>query len=242
MSPDLDQDELAAQQVDDPGALSHARAPMPPHGRLLAPAWALSGLAVLAMLGASAWAWGQVPGSARIPIHWGFDGQPNGFASRGPALWMAPILAAVLSLLLGLLSFADPRLGASQPTLRAYRGIWLGLVCLLGLTHGCLLGLALGHSVPLVQALMAGLGLLLAYTGTTLPKLEPNSLIGIRTRATLSDPKAWARAHKAASLPFAILGGLLFLGALLNLPAPLLGGILIAGLALATALAMKGSK
>jgi uncharacterized membrane protein len=147
-----------------------------------------------------------------------------------------------MSLLLGLLSLADPRLGASKPTLSAYRSIWLGLVGLLGLTHACMLGLALGHSVPMAQVLMAGLGALLAFTGYALPKLEPNGLIGIRTRATLRDPQAWARAHRAASLPFAILGGLLFLGALLNLPAPLLGGILIAGLAFAMALAMKGTR
>ena len=37
--------------------------------------------------------------------------------------------------------------------------------------------------------------------------------------------------HKKASLPFTILGCLLFLSALLGLPAPLLSAILVAGLA-----------
>ncbi len=236
MSPDPDQgqEELAAQQVEDPGALAHAGAPKPPRGRLLAPAWALSGLAVLAMLAATAWAWGQVPDSARIPIHWGWNGQPNGYAGRGPALLMAPILAAAMSLLLGMLSLADPRLAASPPTLRAYRGVWLGLISLLALIHACMLGLAFGYPVPMLQALMAGLGALLAYTGLALRQVEPNSLIGIRTRATLRDPAAWARVHKKASLPFTILGCLLFLSALLGLPAPLLSAILVAGLAAVT--------
>jgi uncharacterized membrane protein len=34
------------------------------------------------MLGLAAWAWPQVPPGAQVPIHWGIDGQPDGYASR----------------------------------------------------------------------------------------------------------------------------------------------------------------
>jgi uncharacterized membrane protein len=90
----------------------------------------------------------------------------------------------------------------------------------------------------MVRIIVAGLGGLMMLSGRVMGQLEPNGLIGIRTRATLNDPLVWARVHKAAGPPFLALGGALILGAILNLPAPLLLAILVLGLITSTGVAM----
>ena len=40
------------------------------------------------------------------------------------------------------------------------------------------------------------LGLGLAALGNVMPRLRPNPIMGLRTRATLNDPVLWARMHR----------------------------------------------
>ena len=135
-----------------------------------------------------------------------------------PWVFGIPAMAAVMALVLGLLPLADKRLSRSRPSLRAYRGLWMALLALLALTHGCLLAVALGIQVPVDRVVMAGLGALLAYSGSELRHLEPNHVIGIRTRATLIDPDLWRRVHQGAAPYLSVHGALLLLAALAGAP------------------------
>ncbi|HXC63860.1 MAG TPA: SdpI family protein, partial [bacterium] len=206
----------------------------PAHQEILAPAWISSGVVVALMLAASAVVRPQLPPGVRIPIHWGLDGKPNGYGGAAMGLLCTPVLAAAMSVVLGLMPLADKDLARSRPSLRAYRGLWLGMLALLALIHGCLLAAALLVDVPVDRVVLAALGALLAYCGTVLKHLEPNRVIGIRTRATLSDPGLWRRVHRGAAPFFYAHGGLLLLAALLGAPAPWLAGILFGGLLLGT--------
>ena len=225
---------LPAEAAEDWVLLADESWLNPPRARVLAPAWAASGLCVAVML-ATSWAVGsQLPEGARLPIHWGLNGKPNGYGSPAMALLGLPILAAGLSLLMGLLPLADRRLSRSKPTLRAYRGLWLALLAVLALVHGCILAAGLGSSLPVARIVMGAVGALLAFSGRLLGQLEPNRLIGIRTPATLRDPALWARVHRGAAPYFYAHGGVLALAALLGAPAPWLAGILVGGLAMVT--------
>jgi uncharacterized membrane protein len=189
----------------------------------------------VAVLLAVSWAVAsQLPDGARLPIHWGLDGRPNGYGSPALVLWGIPAMAAGLSLLLGLLPLADPRLSGSVPSLRAYRGMWLAALAFLSLLHGCTLAAGLGSGIPVVRIVMGAVGALLAFSGRLLGQVEPNRLIGIRTPATLRDPALWARVHQGAAPWFYAHGGSLGLAALLGVPAPWLAGILVAGLIMVT--------
>ena len=78
-------------------------------------------VAVGAMLGLAAWAWTQIPPGAQVPIHWGIDGQPDGFASKELALLLTPVLTVFLGALLYYLPRFEPRaqnLAQSGPALR----------------------------------------------------------------------------------------------------------------------------
>ncbi|HTB34938.1 MAG TPA: GNAT family N-acetyltransferase [bacterium] len=204
----------------------------PPHKEILAPAWIASAAGVALMLAASAWVWPQLPSGARIPIHWGLDGRPNGYGGVAVGLLCTPALAALMAAVMAAMPLVDKDLARSRPSLRAYRGLWLALLALLALTHGCLLAVALGVAVPVDRVVMAGLGTLLAYSGSVLKQLEPNHVIGIRTRATLKDPELWRRVHQGAAPYLYAHGGLLALAALAGAPPVWLAGILLGGLAL----------
>jgi|GEM_PF-1630183 uncharacterized membrane protein len=204
----------------------------PPRAAVLAPAWWASGATLALMLAASALVWPQLPANARIPIHWGLDGRADGYGGPAVGLLGVPGLAAVMALALGLLPLADRRLSRSRPSLKAYRGMWLALLALEALIHGCILAVGLGAAVPVDRVAMAALAGLLAYTGSVLKHLEPNGLIGIRSPATLRDPELWRRVHQGAAPYFYAHGAVLLLAVLAGAPAPWLAGILVGGLLL----------
>lgn len=66
-------------------------------------------LLILGMMGFALWAWPHLPD--RIPVHFGADGRPDGWADRSLTSWFAlPSLAILLTLLMG----------AFRPLMRRY--------------------------------------------------------------------------------------------------------------------------
>ena len=61
------------------------------------------------MLALSAWAWTQLPADASIPIHWGVDGQPNGFAPKPIGLFLLPLITALIAALFAVIPRIEPR-------------------------------------------------------------------------------------------------------------------------------------
>jgi uncharacterized membrane protein len=60
----------------------------------------LSLLLLLAMVGFAVWAWPRLPD--RIPVHFGIDGRPDGWADRSLASWfLLPGIAILLTALMG---------------------------------------------------------------------------------------------------------------------------------------------
>ncbi len=60
--------------------------------------WTLQAGPFAALAGAALylrWRWAELP--ERFPIHWGFDGRPNGWANRNPAGVLGPLLIAAVA-------------------------------------------------------------------------------------------------------------------------------------------------
>lgn len=77
--------------------------------------WLLSTLAALLPLAEVAvllaYRWQAIP--SRFPIHWGIDGQPNGWGTRSPALVFGPlVMGAALILLFAFIGELIPRVSA----------------------------------------------------------------------------------------------------------------------------------
>jgi hypothetical protein len=79
-----------------------------------------------------------------------------------------------------------------------------GVVGLLTLLHVALVASVAGWPQWTMQAVGVVLGVGTAAIGNLIPRVRPNWIVGIRTRATLSDPALWTRTHR-------YFGGLLML-------------------------------
>jgi uncharacterized membrane protein len=188
---------------------------------------------VAAMLAVSAWAWGQIPDGAQIPIHWGLDGQPNGWAPKWVGLLLTPGLGVVLGGVFLTIPRFDPRrehLVASTPAWVAITG---AAMLLLLAVHVLVIALTLGAKIDLGRLLGVGMGLMFAVIGNFLGKTRSNWFMGIRTPWTLSSERSWTLTHRLGGRLFIALGLLsVVLGLLTN--AELVFYVVLPGLAIGT--------
>jgi uncharacterized membrane protein len=159
--------------------------------------WWLGPVSTLATLGFGLAVQDRLP--RHVATHWNIHGEADGWMGPAAAVWMLPIFAAGIWLLLVLLPRIDPR----RASYGAFRGTyWLivnaTMLFLVGV-QVVILGSALGWDLPVAQVFSAGIGLLLAVIGAQLGSLEPNWFFGIRTPWTLADPEVWRRTHRVGA-------------------------------------------
>ena len=80
-----------------------------------------------------------------------------------------------------------------EPT---FHVVVFAVVSLIVLFHLALLAGALAWPAWSVKAIGATLGVGLFLVGNLMPRVRPNWIVGIRTRATLADPALWMRTHR----------------------------------------------
>ena len=154
--------------------------------------------------------WDKFP--ARVAIHWGIDGQPNGWADKEWGLLIMPVTNVGLALLFVVLRRLDSRLASYSPETRAS---FERVVKAMGLATGLLMAamallidvVALGWKLDVLRVVTVGVLALFAVMGNYLPKLRPNRFVGIRTPWTLKSPEVWLRTHR-------LFGAIMFAGAL----------------------------
>lgn len=174
----------------------------------------LSALLLAVMLSASLWGLIHIPDDARLAVHWGGNGQANGFAGKSEALWMLPVLALGLTVFLALLPRIEPRRAREIATFPLYHVVWIGVLALLALAHALILLQGLGGTGFPVWLPTVGCGGLMLLIGNYLGKTRPNFFIGMRTPWSLSSDYAWDKTNR-------LTGRLLFLtGAVTLLLAP----------------------
>ena len=174
-------------------------------------------VAVTATAGLAALAWVQVPADAQVPIHWGIDGQPNGYAPKAFGLLFTPVLTAGLGALLYLLPRFEPRarnLARSGP---AYVRVSIAVLGLMVLVQLVVVSAALGRPLDTTALLSVGIGILFMVIGNVLGKVRSNFMFGVRTPWTLSSDLAWNRTHRLVGRLFVLLG-------ILVIPAGIVGG------------------
>lgn len=175
-----------------------------------------AGLVVLGMLAVSAWAWPQIPDGAQLPIHWGIDGQPNGFAPKWQGLLMLPALTAGIALVLAFAPRVDPRAGNIQRSATAYWAIAVAALVLMVVVHVAAVLAATGRAVNIGMIVSLAVGGLFVVVGNFLGKTRSSWIFGIRTPWTLSSELAWTRTHRLGGYLFVLLGVVVILAALLT--------------------------
>jgi uncharacterized membrane protein len=139
------------------------------------------------------------PGSPAIPLR-----------ERLIAAFFLPLAAAAVPFIIGRVAAKEP-FRANYDRFRATYELLLDLAVVLivavqFLLQGWLLVFhRLSHArLWFIPTTLVGLTLIIA--GNVLPRLRPNSALGIRTPWTLRDERAWSRTHRAAGYLLVFLG------------------------------------
>lgn len=185
--------------------------------------------------------YGRLP--ERVPVHWNFAGEVDGWASRAFAGLGIPALLAGLNLLAHAALRLDPRRAGIARPLRVivqWTAPGASLLCV-----PLMLVCALGVDPPVERLVPAACGLLLAVTGNYLPKTRRSWLAGVRLPWTLCSEENWRRANRAAGVGI-VASGLVMLALAWALPRAawlglaLLMAVLLASCAYSFALWRRG--
>lgn len=147
--------------------------------------------------------WNRFPD--QMVIHWGFDGQPDGWGSIHTMVYALPLILLASSWLLFWLTLRDPgNRGKNRKPLTLVLWI-LPLVC--NLCCGISYALALGVPFSITNLMPVFMGLLFAVIGNYMPKCSMNSTIGIKIRWAYTSEANWNATHRLAGRLW-VIGGI----------------------------------
>ncbi len=160
--------------------------------------------------------WNDLP--ERIPTHWDWRGQIDGWGTKTRGIFIIPLTALGLTALLHVLPWFDPKLrrrtneeGLMSAVLPIVR---LASLLLLDAIFFVQIATSLGWNVAGGRIIMTCLLVFFVILGNYLGNLRSNYFVGIRTPWTLENPETWRATHRLG-------GRLMFFGGLILLLAQL---------------------
>lgn len=144
-----------------------------------------------------------------VPIHWGFDGQADGWGPKSTILVLCALPLGIL-LLLAVVPRIDPRAQNYEKFGKIYRGFVIGITLFLcGMTWLSELTVfqVLPGSNNLVSLLVCGgLGILFIALGNYMPRIRQNYTFGCKTPWALNDEHNWNRTQRMGGIVFIAIG------------------------------------
>jgi uncharacterized membrane protein len=165
-------------------------------------------LVISAMFAVGVLSWPYVP--ERLPVHWNLQGDVDRYGGKLEGLFLLPLVALGLYLLLLVMPLVDPGRRNYQNFKKAYNAIRIALVLFMALIYGLAISSAFGYQFDSTSIVFTAMGLLFIVLGNFMGKIRPNWFVGVRTPWTLSSKLSWDKTHRLAGWLF-VLMGLLFL-------------------------------
>ena len=141
-----------------------------------------------------------------IASHWNINGQVDGYMDKLWALFLMPIVSALLFLMF----LAIPRIDPLKENIKKFRGYFDGfiMVIMLFLLYIFLLTIfwARGVRFDMGQVLSPAFGILFYCCGILIENAKRNWFIGIRTPWTISNEIVWNRTHELGGKLFKLAG------------------------------------
>ena len=151
--------------------------------------------------------WDQLPD--QIATHFGMDGEPNGWTSKGFTVFGIPIFLTVMQWIGMTATLQDPKKkNVSEKLLRLILWLIPGVSWLLTIT--CY-GYELGYCTSEPSLGYGIVGIMFIVVGNYLPKCRQNYTMGIKIPWTLHDEENWNHTHRMAGYLW-IAAGIMMLG------------------------------
>lgn len=155
---------------------------------------------------------------ATVPVHWGINGQPDGYAGRAFAALLTPGVALVMYLLMTFLPRLDPKKEQYAAFGRQYGAIRNLIIAFL-LVMGVLVGWAgTGRPLRMDMAVAFLVGLLFIALGYYVATVKQNWFMGARTPWTMSSPEVWRKTNRLMGYVMAVAGLMIAATALAPVP------------------------
>lgn len=131
-----------------------------------------------------------------MAIHFGFNGQPDGFASPLTAVLLTPLILLAGQWFLVLVSKLDKSNHNRNEKIQKVVLWIIPIIC--NLCSFSMYALALGLKFSPTGWMMLFMGILFAVMGNYMPKTRMNATIGIRIPSTYSSEENWNATHRLA--------------------------------------------
>lgn len=144
-----------------------------------------------------------------VPIHWGINGQVNGYGPKWVNTFLFPMISIGIYVLIRVLLAAGPRLGGRQATaanLQIAKVIIAGIILFMLVIQLATIAQSLGASFDMTTVIMLAVSVLFIFIGNYLGKVRRNFWIGIRTPWTLTNSVVWERTHRLGGWLFVAVG------------------------------------
>ena len=136
--------------------------------------------------------WDRLPDS--IPVHWSASGKADGVAGPWVVVLLLPLLLLALEWFGAWLSFRDHKTETQNPKAMQI-ALWIVPIVSL-FSSGIIYAGAFGSKFSLFRYIPILLGLLLMIIGNYMPKISPNSHLGIKTSWTFYTEENWHATHR----------------------------------------------
>jgi len=155
--------------------------------------------------------WSELP--EQIATHWNFEGNADGWTSRGMAVFGLPLILLAVQWICMFITSHDPR---NKNRNQKVVSLTFWIVPVVSILGGAVIYLnALGVEFNQKKGAFALLGVLFIVIGNYLPKCSRNHTIGIKTPWTLSSEANWNATHRLGGWMWMIGGVVMLCGAFL---------------------------
>lgn len=144
-----------------------------------------------------------------VPIHWGMNGQVNGYGPKWVNTFLLPLISIGIYVLIRGLIAAGPRLGGRQATaanLQVAKVIIAGIILFMLVLQLAIIAQSLGFGFDMTTVIMLAISVLFIFIGNYMGKMRRNFWMGIRTPWTLTNSVVWERTHRLGGWLFVAVG------------------------------------
>lgn len=145
----------------------------------------------------------------RVPIHWGINGQANGYGPKWVGTFLYPLMSIGIYVLVRALLAAGPRLGGRQSltaNLKMAKIILAGIALFMLIIQLLTTAASLGIGFDMTMVVMLALSVLFIFLGNYMGKIRRNFWMGIRTPWTITNAVVWERTHRLGGWLFVAVG------------------------------------
>ena len=147
----------------------------------------------------------------KMPIHWGLDGEPNGYATRLAGILILPLITVVVNVIVQFSLETAPKTNLKLKKLM----LWL-LPILSVIFQSLTLSQALGYHLDIALITMVTVGIIFILLGNYIPKTSQNRVAGFRFPMTLSNPDNWQKTNRLGGMMLVISGIIMILGGVIS--------------------------